>query len=143
MGKKRVEDILSKIEVPEKNKSFSALFEKECPRYMAMGMTYTQFWEDSDHVNLPIYFRKKREYELNNENLKAYLNGIYFMKAIGVVLSESNPDYDLETLNLSINKEEIEAKIIAQNEAVFENLMRMAHDFNRNIKSKNKESEVK
>lgn len=108
-----------------------------------MGMTYAQFWEDSEHVNLPIYFRKKREYELNNENLKAYLNGIYFMKAIGVVLSENNPDYDLETLNLSINKEEIEAKIIAQNEAIFENLMRMTHDFNKNIKNKNKESEGK
>lgn len=91
--------------------TYSELFERECPRYMSMGMTYKEYWEGDN--DLPIFYRKKHEYDLQHMNEMAYLQGAYVAKAIAACFSNGEFQYPEkpELLNLSINKE-----IIAEEE---------------------------
>lgn len=91
--------------------TYSELFERECPRYMSMGMTYKEYWEGDN--DLPIFYRKKHEYDLQHMNEMAYLQGVYVAKAISACFSNGEFKYPdkPDLLNLSINKE-----IIAEEE---------------------------
>lgn len=91
--------------------TYSELFERECPRYMSMGMTYKEYWEGDN--DLPIFYRKKHEYDLKHMNEMAYLQGAYVAKAIAACFSNGEFQYPEkpDLLNLSINKE-----IIAEEE---------------------------
>lgn len=95
----------------KKQFTYSELFERECPRYMSMGMTYKEFWEGDN--DLPIFYRKKHEYDLQRMNEAAFLQGSYVAKAIAACLSNGEIQYPdkPDLLNLSINKE-----IIAEEE---------------------------
>ncbi len=44
--------------------TYSELFERECPRYMSMGMTYKEYWEGDN--DLPIEFKYPEKPELLN-----------------------------------------------------------------------------
>nr|DAQ31107.1 MAG TPA: hypothetical protein [Caudoviricetes sp.] len=78
---------------------------------MSMGMTYKEFWEGDN--DLPIFYRKKHEYDLQRMNEAAFLQGSYVAKAIAACLSNGEFQYPEkpDLLNLSINKE-----IIAEEE---------------------------
>lgn len=95
----------------KKQFTYSELFKRECPRYMSMGMTYKEYWEGDN--DLPIFYRKKHEYDLQHMNEMAYLQGVYVAKAISACFSNGEFKYPdkPDLLNLSINKE-----IIAEEE---------------------------
>ena len=78
---------------------------------MSMGMTYKEFWEGDN--DLPKFYRKKHEYDLQHMNEMAYLQGVYVAKAISACFSNGEFKYPdkPDLLNLSINKE-----IIAEEE---------------------------
>ena len=56
------------------------MFEEAFPYYLALGMTYEQFWEqDSDLVK---YYRKAQEIRFEEQNRLAWLQGMYVYEAI-------------------------------------------------------------
>ena len=56
------------------------VFEKMCPYYMAIGMTYDQYWRDD--VTMPIMFRKA--YKIKQEEIKWQIweEGVYTYEAL-------------------------------------------------------------
>ncbi|MBE6890028.1 MAG: hypothetical protein E7485_08460 [Ruminococcaceae bacterium] len=67
------------------------LFEKACPFYMSIGMSYEEFWEGN--VALPIFYlkahRMKAEQEHEQLDYAAWLNGVYTKRAYEVVLANA------------------------------------------------------
>ena len=59
---------------------YTEFMEKQCPIYMAMGMTYTEYW-DGDN-DLPIYYREKAKIERRRKNYEAWLQGAYIYRAL-------------------------------------------------------------
>ena len=63
-----------------KPKTIAEVFDEAFPQYLAMGMTYNQFWEQDCLLVVP--YRKAfkiRQEEINNI---AWINGLYIWKAI-------------------------------------------------------------
>ena len=56
------------------------VFEKMCPYYMAIGMTYDQYWRDD--VTMPIMFKKA--YKIKQEEIKWQIweEGVYTYEAL-------------------------------------------------------------
>ena len=67
------------------------LFEKACPFYMSIGMTYNEFWEGD--VALPkfylVAYKKREERRIEQVDHAAWLNGLYTKRAYEVVLSNA------------------------------------------------------
>jgi len=63
------------------------IFEEQCPYYMAMGMSVTEFW-DGEPI-LATYYRKA--YEIRQEMINAWewRMGAYNLSAFGVVLGNA------------------------------------------------------
>lgn len=59
---------------------FYKTFEKLCPYYMSIGMTYEQFWDGE--AELPKYFREAHELKLREQNRMMYYQGAYVYTAI-------------------------------------------------------------
>ena len=60
-------------------KSFTEFFELACPIYMAMGMTYEQFWDgDPDLVRA---YRSADQIRRRRRNEEMWLEGIYMVEA--------------------------------------------------------------
>ena len=57
-----------------------AVFENACPHYMAMGMTYSEFW-DGD-VSAHKAFRKAKKLRISEQNQMAWIQGMYVYEAI-------------------------------------------------------------
>lgn len=64
-------------------KFYTKQFERVCPYYMAMGMTYYEFW-DGD-VEIAKMTRKAHEIKMDEENQLAWLNGMYTYQAVGAL----------------------------------------------------------
>ena len=60
--------------------TYTAQFNKVFPYYLAIGMTYEQFWEQD--CELVIYYRKAAEIKQSLQNQQAWLQGAYFYEAI-------------------------------------------------------------
>ena len=59
---------------------FSDVFEKHCPYYLAMGMSYDLYWfGDPNAVKV---FRKARKLQYKETNNKAWLQGAYIYQAL-------------------------------------------------------------
>lgn len=63
------------------------MFEDTFPTYLAMGMTYAQYWESDPH--LVAYYRKAYRLKRQTENEQAWLQGIYFYDAFSVSLANA------------------------------------------------------
>lgn len=50
------------------------------PYYLAIGMTYDQFWNDD--CELAVFYRKAAEIKKDLKNQEAWLQGAYFYEAI-------------------------------------------------------------
>jgi hypothetical protein len=61
-------------------KSLMAVFERACPHYLAMGMTYEQYWDGE--VSAHKAYRKAKELRISEQNRMAWLQGIYVYEAI-------------------------------------------------------------
>lgn len=55
-------------------------FEELCGQYMALGMTYQEYW-DGD-AQMAKYFRDAEEYKQEKENHRAWLHGFYIYSAL-------------------------------------------------------------
>lgn len=51
-----------------------------CPRYMAMGMSYEEFWNGDPRM--AEYYRKAEELKTEKRNLELWLQGMYIYEAI-------------------------------------------------------------
>lgn len=60
--------------------TYTAQFNKVFPYYLAIGMTYEQFWERD--CELVIYYRKAAEIKQSLLNQQAWLQGAYVYEAI-------------------------------------------------------------
>lgn len=67
---------------------YSEFMESECPYYMAMGMTYKEYWEGSSE--LTIMFREKAKIERKRRNYEAWLQGAYIYHALMAVAPAFN-----------------------------------------------------
>ena len=50
------------------------------PMYLAIGMTYEEYWEKDPR--LVISYRKAQKHKLEEINYSAWLNGVYVMRAL-------------------------------------------------------------
>ena len=69
---------------------YTEIFERECPYYMAIGMTYEEYW-NGDNC-LPKYYRKAEEERLKKTNFNAWLQGFYVYEALLDVFPVFNPN---------------------------------------------------
>ena len=60
--------------------SLMSVFEKACPNYMAMGMSYDQYW-DGD-VSAHKMYAKAEKQRIITQNRMAWLQGLYVYEAI-------------------------------------------------------------
>ena len=67
-------------EEPPEQKTVAQLLDEAFPHYLAMGMTEEQYW-DKD-VTLAISYRKAYKIKQEEANYQAWLNGLYFWKAL-------------------------------------------------------------
>ena len=89
------EDLVSQGSDSEKRKgaedssSLSSLLEDTFPYYMAMGMSFHEYWEgDSD---LAVYYRKAEEIRQEKLNWQLHLQGMYIYEAICCASPIFNP----------------------------------------------------
>lgn len=74
MGNRRV------TEQPKNDDWIAELFDKAFPEYLAMGMTYRQFWEED--CRLVTAYREAYRIRQDEINRSAWLNGLYIFKAL-------------------------------------------------------------
>ena len=57
-----------------------AVFEEACPHYLAMGMTYEQFWDGDTKAHR--IFREAEKIRLQKRNQELWLQGMYIYEAL-------------------------------------------------------------
>lgn len=67
-------------EQPKDRLDISELYHKLFPEYLAMGMTYRQFWDED--CRLVEAYRKAYRIRQEEQNRLAWLNGLYIYKAL-------------------------------------------------------------
>lgn len=87
---------------------YTELFESVCPEYMAMGMTYDQFWNGDNDA--PRMCRKayKRIRERADED--AWLHGLYVQQAIEACFSGKKNPFKYPDKPMSIDAKQEEEK---------------------------------
>lgn len=63
--------------------SYSEVFEKHCPYYMAIGMSYDDFWNGD--CSLVRVYRQKAKLELSMQNRLLWMQGRYIYDAVGAL----------------------------------------------------------
>ncbi len=89
-------------------KSFTEFFELACPIYMAMGMTYEQFW-DGD-VRLVKAYREADAIRRRRKNEELWLEGVYMAEAlsatVGNMFSKGNKhQYPSEPIPITVEEQ--------------------------------------
>lgn len=69
---------------PTASKTHSEIFDECFPFYLAIGMSYAEYWEGDP--SLTRYFRKAYKIKQEQENNNAWLQGLYFYDAISTAL---------------------------------------------------------
>lgn len=69
-----------KIAVSEAPSSLTELFERDCPYYLSIGMTYEQYWYGD--VWMVKAYRNADLQKQKRHNSEAWLQGMYFWEAI-------------------------------------------------------------
>ena len=67
-------------EITSPPKTFTEFFEELFPIYLAMGMTWTQFWLDAPE--LAIAYRKAEAIKKRRKNEELWLEGVYMAEAL-------------------------------------------------------------
>lgn len=96
---------------PTAKLSYTEIFESECPFFMAIGMSYQEFWYEDPY--LVRYYREAHNYKRKLENEKMWVQGMYFTNAIACCLDKKNkyPEkpYDIFPKTAREKQAEIEA----------------------------------
>ncbi len=66
------------------------IFEDACPFYLAIGMSYAEYWEGD--ASLPRYYRKAYQIKQDEFNNQAWLQGVYIYDAISTALHNALRD---------------------------------------------------
>ena len=97
------------------------LFERDCPYYLSIGMTYDQYWYGDPLMVRTFYKAHKLKEQLADQ--QAWLQGQYVMAAIGATLGnmlsdeKSDPiEYPEEPYLLTEERQRSEVRRIAQEE---------------------------
>ena len=61
-------------------KSYAEIFERLCPYYMSIGMSYDDFWNGD--VSMVKAYRKAYELKEKRRNQELWLQGMYFYEAL-------------------------------------------------------------
>ena len=69
---------------PTQRQTYSEIFEECFPFYLAIGMSYAEYWEGDS--SLARYFRKAYKIKQEQENNNAWLHGLYVYDAISTAL---------------------------------------------------------
>ena len=69
---------------PTREKTYSEIFEECFPYYLAIGMSYAEYWEGD--VKLAQYYRKAYHIKQEEFNNNAWLQGMYVYDAISTAL---------------------------------------------------------
>lgn len=72
---------------PVKPKTLSEQFEEALPYYMAIGMSYDEFWNGD--CELTKHYRNAHEVRLKQRNYEMWLQGLYIHDAVGVVVANA------------------------------------------------------
>ena len=75
---------MGESEITSPPKTFTEFFEEVFPAYLAMGMTWTQFW--IDEPDLAIAYRKAEAIKKRRKNEELWLEGIYMAEAISATV---------------------------------------------------------
>jgi hypothetical protein len=59
--------------------AYTKIFERLCPYYMSIGMTYDEYWNGANE--LPRMYRKAEELRMEKVNYEAWLQGFYIYEA--------------------------------------------------------------
>lgn len=65
-------------------KTFTDVFEEQCPYFMSIGMTYDEFWYGEPERAR--YYRDSHILKCKSRNQELWLQGMYFIHSIGVAL---------------------------------------------------------
>ena len=71
-------------EITSPHKTFTEYFNELFPAYLAMGMTWTQFWEDEPE--LTIAYRKSDMIRKRQKNEELWLEGMYVAEALSATV---------------------------------------------------------
>ena len=96
-------------EITSPPKSFSEFFEMLFPSYLAMGMTWSQFWEDEP--KLAVAYRKADRIRKRQKNEELWLEGVYMAEAlnatVGNMFSKGNKNqYPSEPFPLTADEQQ-------------------------------------
>ena len=113
----------------EDHRSFSEVFREVFPWYMAIGMSYDEFWNQDPF--LAVYYREAHEFKRDEENQKLWLGGLYSFIAISTALSNIHLDGKKHKVNQYLREpirirpktdEEIRAEVEANTQRTIHNL---------------------
>ena len=88
----------------------------QCPYYLSIGVTWDEYWH-GDYTRLP-YYRKAYALKREETNQKLWLQGVYFLRALGCIVSDEEP-YPSEPLPLT--KEAVEEQAERQKRIEIDN----------------------
>ena len=96
-------------EVTSPSKTFTEYFEELFPAYLAMGMTWTQFW--IDEPELAGAYRKSEMIRKRRKNEELWLQGIYVAEALratvgNMFLKGQNHQYPAEPLPITADEQQ-------------------------------------
>ena len=77
-------ELLTEEETPTQPKTSTEIFEECFPFYLAIGMSYTEYWEGDS--KLARYYRKAYQIKQEEINNTAWLQGMYVYDAISTAL---------------------------------------------------------
>ena len=75
-------------EDPHSFSSYSEIFDREFPKYLAMGMSLEQYWDGDNE--LPKFYREAYKIRLKDDNTRAWLYGLYTYRAVGALVPVMN-----------------------------------------------------
>ncbi len=77
------EFLISEIQ-PTQEKTHSEIFEENFPFYLAIGMSSAEYWDGDP--SLTRYYRKAYLIRQEEQNLQAWLQGVYFYDAVSTAI---------------------------------------------------------
>ena len=74
----------------ETPKTGAEVFREMFPFYLSIGMSHAEYWDGDP--SLPRYYRKAYLMKQEQDNQKAWLQGLYFYNALGATMSQCFPE---------------------------------------------------
>lgn len=109
---------------------------EQCPFYLSIGVTWDEYW-NGDYSKLP-YFRKAYNLKQKQDNAKLWLQGYYFLHAIGAAFSKEGK-YPEEPIPLT--EEDVEAQEAKRKQIEIDNARAYMEVAMHNINKKRREQQ--